>query len=519
MPVNTPGRDYLAALPAWQRCRDCYDGSDAVKAAGAKYLPMLEAHKANQAGGLSAYEAYKQRALFFPAFRRTVVGLGGLTCGKAPTVANVPEDALGRMHDVTGTGVSLTGFAYSISHELLTTGRVGALVDLPDAEIGAVAEPYWCLYRAEDIYQVRTQRMGNEDSVQLVVLREEVEDEQDSDPFTTEYANAFRVLSLEDGRYTVTIWREDPQRKGRFVVFETRVPMRRGQPLPFVPFAMMNPVAATSAIEQPPLLALADVNLSHYRTSADREHGAHFTGLPTPWISGHTVGEGDTLGIGSGSAWIFPDANARCGMLEFTGQGLGALEKLMDEKRLMMTTLGARMLESQKPTAEAAETVKLRHAGESSELSVLAGAIGQGLSRLLRWSLAWAGMDDATAEAATVTMNPDLMETMSPDAMRALVTSWQAGAVSHQTVYAMLQRGQWTRQDVGFEEEKQAIDEEEPGEAKTEETAPKRPNPFAPAGAGNGESGDGGDGAAGDEAGQAGDGGKGPMPMMGKTGG
>lgn len=479
MPVQTPGREYLNAQSAWQRCRDVYAGSDAVKAAGPAYLPMLEAHKAAQiSGGSSAYEAYKQRALFYPAFRRTVVGLGGLTCGKAPTVADVPESFVPRLKDITGTGVSVSGFAYGLAHELLVTGRAGALVDLPDVSVGASAEPYWCSYRAEDIYQVRTQRIQNEDVVTLVVLREEVEAEKDGDPFTTEYVNTFRVLSLEDGRYTVAIWREDAKNKGQFIATDTRVPMRRGKPLPFIPFVLMNPVAATAAIEQPPLLALADVNLSHYRTSADREHGAHFTGLPTPWISGHTPGEGETLGIGSGAAWVFPDPNSRCGMLEFTGQGLGALEKLMDEKRQMMTTLGARMLESQKPTAEAAETVKLRHAGESSELSVLATAIGQGLSRLLRWSLAWAGVDEALAEQATVAMNPDLLETMSPDAVRALVTSWQAGAVSHQTVYHLMQRGQWTRPDVSFEQEKQDIDEEEPEMPKNLETAPKKPGQF-----------------------------------------
>lgn len=476
MPVQTPGRDYATMHHAWKRCRDVYAGSDAVKAEGPTYLPMLESHKAAQmSGGSSAYESYKQRALFYPAFRRTIVGLGGLTCGKAPTVAGVPDAFRPCLKDITGTGVSVAGFAYSLSHELLVTGRVGVLVDLPGVSVGAAAEPYWCSYRAEDILQVRTQRVGTEERVTLVVLREEVEVEQDGDPFTTEYATAFRVLSLDDGRYTVTMWREDAKNRGQFVSVETRVPLRRGQPLPFIPFVPMNPVAATSAVDQPPLLALADVNLSHYRTSADREHGAHFTGLPTPWISGHTPGEGETLGIGSGSAWVFPDANSRCGMLEFTGQGLGALEKLMDEKRQMMTTLGARMLESQKATAEAAETVKLRHAGESSELSVLAMAIGQGLSQALRWSLAWAGFDESVVGQATVTLNPDLLETMSPDEVRALVTSWQAGAVSHQTVYHLMQRGQWTRPDVSFEQEQQDIEEEAPEMPKNMETAPRKP--------------------------------------------
>jgi hypothetical protein len=467
MPVNTPSREYQANLAAWQRCRDVYHGSDAIKAAGDKYLPKLEAQRADPTmQGTQAYEAYKTRALFYPAFRRTVVGLGGLVCGKDPTLADVPEAFTDRLQDVTGTGVTLAGFAYGLCHELLVTGRVGALVDLPEASVGALVEPYWCAYRAEDILQVRTQRIGNEDVVTLVVLREEVEREQDKDPFTTEYAPAFRVLALKDGRYTVTVWTADAKDQTKFIAGAERVPTRRGQPLDEIPFVILNPVAATSAAEQPPLLALADVNLSHYLTSADREHGAHFTALPTPWVAGHTVGQGETLGIGSGTAWVFPNQAASCGMLEFSGAGLGALKALMEEKREMMTTLGARMLESQKPGVEAAETVKLRHAGESSELSVLAGVIGQGLSRLVHWSLEWSGVADEAAEQATVTMNPDLLDIMSPDQVRALVSSWQAGAISHETVYYNMSRGQWTRQGVSFADEKKAIDEEAPSMPK-----------------------------------------------------
>ena len=43
----------------WIRARDLLAGEDAVKAAGAKYLPRLEAQTDDE------YEAYKSRACFF----------------------------------------------------------------------------------------------------------------------------------------------------------------------------------------------------------------------------------------------------------------------------------------------------------------------------------------------------------------------------------------------------------------------------------------------------------------------
>ena len=42
VPVNNAHADHDAALPGWIRARDLLAGEDAVKAAGAKYLPRLE---------------------------------------------------------------------------------------------------------------------------------------------------------------------------------------------------------------------------------------------------------------------------------------------------------------------------------------------------------------------------------------------------------------------------------------------------------------------------------------------
>ena len=43
MSVNATHPDYDASLPAWLRARDVIAGEDAVKSAGERYLPRLEA--------------------------------------------------------------------------------------------------------------------------------------------------------------------------------------------------------------------------------------------------------------------------------------------------------------------------------------------------------------------------------------------------------------------------------------------------------------------------------------------
>jgi len=114
MPVDTPHPSYVAMLPQWRRCRDAAAGSDAVKAAGDIYLPRLDSHKIGVPGITSSaatqkYEEYKLRALFFNATGRTVQGLTGAICQKAPKI-EVPDIAKEHMKDVTLTGVSAEDF-------------------------------------------------------------------------------------------------------------------------------------------------------------------------------------------------------------------------------------------------------------------------------------------------------------------------------------------------------------------------------------------------------------------------
>ncbi len=53
MAVNTTHPDYDAALPAWLRARDVFAGEDAVKAAGERYLPRLDAQSEEQQAAIN----------------------------------------------------------------------------------------------------------------------------------------------------------------------------------------------------------------------------------------------------------------------------------------------------------------------------------------------------------------------------------------------------------------------------------------------------------------------------------
>lgn len=474
MAVNTVAGYIKVFHDRWERCRDVFAGGDAVKSKGQKYLPMLPAHAITTPGSTavhvgykggavlsSAYTGYLDRALFYPAGSRTVLGLTGLVFAHPLSVANVPKPDRPQFDDVTLEGVSLAAFAVDMCQELLVVGRGGVLIDMPrDARPGA--RPFWVRYRAEQIVNTRVTCINGVNVLTLLVLEESAE-VAGEDEFETKTIQQWRVLRLVDGVYTSEVWREDASKSGSFIIHEERVtPTRKGATLDSIPFVFFGATGVTSKVDKPPLLDLFDVNLSHYRTSADHEHGAHFTALPQPWIAGYNAVEGEVMTLGSGSVWTFSSDKASCGMLEFSGAGLDSLAKLKEEKRQQMVTLGARMLESQKNTPEAAETVRMRHAGDASALSVLAENLGLALTLAVRWHLFWLGLAPAVSSRASVTINPDVLGSLSAEDVKTLLLTWQAGGISKRTFYDNLVWGEWARTGVTFEEEEAEIARETP---------------------------------------------------------
>jgi hypothetical protein len=122
-------------------------GEDAVKAAGAKYLPRLDGQTDED------YLAYQSRACFTNATRRAADAFVGLVFRKAPFV-KIPEgqDGIGKAmarfsNDADMLGTSLFGYAKNVVREVISVGRSGTLVDWEgDFEQRAYASAY----RAED---------------------------------------------------------------------------------------------------------------------------------------------------------------------------------------------------------------------------------------------------------------------------------------------------------------------------------------------------------------------------------
>lgn len=442
MSVDSYHDDYLAKKDDWERCRDFIEGASAVKARGTEYLPALTRQKNDD------YEDYLERALFYGASGRTHIALVGSVFRKAPMI-KVPDSI--DLSDVSMMDLSMVDFSRKVVDEVLQTGRYGVLVEFSDEE----GRPYFVGYKAENITNWRVERREGRMETTLIVLKETEYTEGD-DEYTSVEVTRYRTLRLVDGVYTVTLHSSIGD-TGEFSEEETIVPTRNGEPLSRIPFHFFGPSNLQSNIQKPPLLDLVEVNKSHFQSSADLENGRHMCGLPTPIFVGFDFEDGQEVVLGVKNAIHSTDTSARAYFMEFGGAGLSTLERGLSDKEHLMSVMGARLLEPPRVGVEAAETARIRQAGESSLLGLVTTVVSEGLTNILSQYAWWSGLD--TAEVS-VQLNTDFIDyKLAASDVAQYVSAYLSGGVSFETLFYNLQKGEIIPPDRTMEDEERSIEQ------------------------------------------------------------
>jgi hypothetical protein len=356
--------------------------------------------------------------------------------------------------------------------EVLIPGRFGILVDANNEDNRA----YAALYTAENITNWQARLINQKLRITLIVLREDYVEKSD-DIYENKIRSQYRVLRLIPNNnsllYIQEIHRQVDEKSDTWAIVEKIVPTRSGTPLDYIPFQFFNTHHGTPQVEKPPLLDMVDVNLSHYRTSADMEHGAHYTALPTAWIAGFPTTK--DFRIGSQTAWVSDKVDAKAGFLEFKGQGLGALRELKKDKEHLMAILGARLLEDQRRAAEAADTYRIRQSGEGGALSAIVRTASDGIQKVLKAMAEWSGATPQQINDIKFQLNNDFIaEKMKPDELRQLMETWQQGAISQDTFLYQLKQGEVLPAGRSIEEEKALIEAESGGAGNMESIIPMK---------------------------------------------
>lgn len=451
MTIEQQHPEFAAAMPKWGRMRVVMQGKDALMVAGETYLPKLSGQTDRE------YAAYLLRAPLYGATCRTHQALVGMVFSRPERLEwTGPQDII---DDVTMSGMGVRGFAEAVVWEQLAVGRVGVLVDfagLTDETLTlGMAEasnrrPYARIYRAETIINWRVDGSGR---LTMVVLSESIVEPQGE--FGNAVVQQYRVLDLFEGDYRQRVFRKADS--GEWVQMSEAFPLMNGAMLSEIPFVFVGTMNNDACPDEPPFLALADANLTHYRVCADYHNALHYLACPTPVITGHSTDD-NQLKLGGAMALVFPQPDAKAYYLEFSGAGLGEVKQALDDLKAEMVTLGSAVLSSEGKQTETARVADLRRVGESATLQSMVRCASDGLTKVLGWLALWSGGRSGSIELNT-DFDPALME---PQRLQALVAAWQSGAISGQTLFANLQRSHIIPNDVTYEDEQARVSDAAP---------------------------------------------------------
>ncbi|MBM3606817.1 MAG: DUF4055 domain-containing protein [Alphaproteobacteria bacterium] len=426
--------------------RDCARGETAVKDAGDKYLPMPSGFGIQNDGGRRMYAAYQTRAQFSEILAPTIRGMIGVI-HRTEAQITMPKVMAGLWERATSDGLPLEALHRRITGELLLMGRYGLLADA--ASTGSDL-PWLSGYTTESLINWSPAR-------DFFVLDESG---LQRDGFSWKQRKAYRVLRLEDERYSVEKY--DGEGQDGEVVQPT---VRGGGALTAIPFVVMGPQDLSVSPQEPPLIGVARAALAMYRLDADYRHQLYMSGQETlVIINGEApaaVGAGVVITLSASKDDHAPDAK----YVGPSGTGIAAHRQAILDERDNAASAGARLFDSEKRTAESGDALRIRYAAQTATLTSIALASAQGLEKALRHI---ATMIGANPEEVVVKPNLSFVEAgLSPQEAQALVSMWQSGAISYQTLYENLQRGEIASAERTFEEEYELIS----GETLSDEAA------------------------------------------------
>lgn len=464
-------RDYTAFKSRWQLIRDVLSGKEAIDKRGTSYLP--QPHKYDN----DRYCAYQTRAVLYNTTARTLEGYLGAIFRKESTVS-LPEELEYLKRDANGEGDNLNQFAKQIARDVIPMGRHGILVDYPDTagittlaeQRDAGAKAHLKSYTPESIVNWAVTTEGTTSKL-IAVRLEETHFETDIYGFQSDETRRWRVLRIDEKGYyaqTMIVEEASTDENGNKVVKQVeretiRPTLPDGSRMREIPFVFIGSETFTPSPDLPPLYDLAQLNIAHYRNSADWEQAVFMIGQPTPVFSGLSDDFIDknqgNLCIGSSVALLLPE-DGKVTMLESKAER-NVIKSAMELKETEMLGLGARIVQDNSSKgSEATESIQLRRSGEASQLSCIADNISDGLAKALTWAAVWMGGDVGKVEYK---LNKDFFVTrLTHQEISTLVSSWQAGAISRDIMLDNLRKGEVISELVTNEQVKAAIESEPP---------------------------------------------------------
>ena len=436
---------YLEMSEWWQPIKVCAGGTQAFRENATTLLPIEP--KEDDA----AWRRRVSHAVLSPFLTRIADQAAGLICRKPITLqpreeeGEVDEYWTNFIEDIDGYGTSLDAFARRVVLNSLLYGHSAVLVDFPSTEAApnlAVERqlglrPYFLEVRADQILGWR--KDGDTPLAQVNQIR--------INEYVTEALGAFgdrvvrQIRVLEQGKWST--WRKGDNGWALYQEGTTS--------LPVIPLAVTYSNKLGELMSKPPLLPVANLNILHSQRQADQQFSLHVASMPILVLSGWDDTDNE-IALSANSALVMsPDSKAY--YVEPASQSFEAQQNFITELEQQMRSLGISTLFAQTFVGETSEAKAMDRSDSDSMLSVVAQDLENCLQNAIDMAGAYVGME---TPLVSVARDFDLQKLDGPQVAQYL-SMWSQGAISHQTLLEMLQRGE-TLPDIDIDAEIELIE-------------------------------------------------------------
>lgn len=458
---------YVKHIYRWNKVDDCValdvqdkDWNQVLKSNGLS-LPSMRDYYQNkvylpypsntdsQEINAQRYFRYVQRAIFAAYTKRTHDGFLGMAYRKEPKIEIDNEQLNEWSDDVTGTGLSLSQLSKDAVSKGAKAGRCAVYTTYPMVEEGATVEqtqdlmPISMVYKAQDI-------LDWSEGGDYYLLREWVEIPSDEFGEPSECYWQYRELRLTDGIATSRIITNEDE--GEEVVLINGF----DQPFDYIPFRWIGTVNNDSKIDESLLEGIADLNIGHYRNSADLEENCFIHGQGTMFISSDMSVEdwkqSNPSGVQVGSnAGHFIGSGGNASLLQAEPNQVA--DQLMKRKEEQMIQLGASMTGA--TNFQSATEAEINASTESANLVSLVDNVSSAMELVIFDASQYMGVE-INPDEVMFKLNKDFFPTgLTAQETMAYIQLYDRGVIGDIELRQPLRKeGLITRDDQEIDEER-----------------------------------------------------------------
>ena len=426
--------DVIAMMTNWGVMAAVTNGTEYLRDQSETYLPQEPREDDD------AYQTRIDRSVLSPYTSRLIETAAGAILRK-PIHIEGDQYWLDLAQNIDGIGSNINEYARRALVSSLTYGHSAILVDYPTA-MGArnLAEeraqgrrPYFIHVDATQIWGWRQASTMPGAPLTQVRIHE----------YTTRPLNDFGEEQIEQMR-VIYPGKYDLYTLGQDVVEFSETGGYSLDEIPLVPIYSNRRGMLQSL---PPLLDIANLNITHYQRQADLIHALHIAAMPTLVLEGWDDTTGSTtMGVNYAIA-MQPGNKAYYVQADATSFDAQAAE--LQSLEMQMSSLGFTKLFGQKFVAESAEAKRIDQAQGNSVLSIISQELESALNQAFAFAAQYVGLEPPEI---TIDRDFDYYRLIGQD-VSVLTQLNDMGKISDQMLLEILRRGEILPDNINIEDE------------------------------------------------------------------